>query len=93
LNLPPGHSSHIFFRYVLGLKADASLWIQALARQGIGCDRPVFLPLHRQMKRRGFPASEKTWKNSLSIPIYPSLTDQEVTNVIDAVLDTAAKNE
>ena len=45
------------------------------------------------MKRKGCPASEKAWKNSLSIPIYPSLTDGEVTNVIDAVLDTASKME
>ena len=93
LNLPPDDSGHIYFRYVLGLNTDSLSWIQTLARQGIGSHRPVFLPLHRQMKRKGFPASEKAWKNSLSIPIYPSLTDEEVTKVIDAVLDTAAKIE
>jgi perosamine synthetase len=93
LNFPPDDSGHIFFRYVLGLKTNSSSWIQALARQGIGCDRPVFMPLHRQMKRKGCPASEKAWNNSLSIPIYPSLTDGEVTKVIDAVLDTASKWE
>jgi len=93
LNLPPDDSGHIFFRYVLGLKTNSSSWIQALARQGIGCDRPVFMPLHRQMKRKGCPASEKAWKNSLSIPIYPSLTDEHVTNVIDAILNIASKRE
>ena len=91
LNLPPQDSGHIFFRYVLGLKSDSSSWIQALARQGICCDRPVFMPLHRQMKHTGCPASEKAWKNSLSIPIYPSLSDGDVTKVIDAISDTAAK--
>jgi len=93
LGLPPEDSGHIFFRYVLGLKTNSSSWIQALARQGIGCERPVFLPLHRQMKRIGCPASEKAWKNSLSIPIYPSLTDGDVAKVIDAILDTASKRE
>ena len=93
VSLPPDDSGHIFFRYVLGLKTNSSVWIQALTRQGIGCDRPVYLPLHRHMKRKGCPASEKAWKNSLSIPIYPSLTDGNVANVIEAVLDIASKNE
>jgi len=51
------------------------------------------MPLHRQVKRKGCPASEKAWKNSLSIPIYPSLTDEHVTNVIDAILNIASKSE
>jgi perosamine synthetase len=93
LSLPPDGSGHIYFRYVLGLKTDALSWMQVLARKGIGSDRPVFWPLNRQMDRKGCPASEKAWKNSLSIPIYPSLTDGEVTKVIDAVLDTASKIE
>ena len=85
LNLPPHDAGHIFFRYVLGLNTNCLPWIQALARQGIGSDRPVYLPLHRQMHRPGCPVSEKAWKNSLSLPIYPSLSDEEVTRVIDAV--------
>ncbi len=88
LNLPPDDSSQIFFRYVMGLKADSSSGIKALSRKGIGCDRPIYLPLHRQMKLKGYPVSEKAWKNSLSIPIYPSLTNGEVSQVIDAVITT-----
>jgi perosamine synthetase len=92
LNLPPQNSGHIFFRYVLGFNSDCLSFIQALANKGVGCDRPVYLPLHRQMKRKGCPVSEKAWKNSLSIPIYPSLTDEEGTRVIDAVLDCVTQN-
>ena len=88
LNLPPHDAGHIFFRYVLDLNTNSLPWIQALARQGIGCDRPVYLPLHRQMHRPGCPVSEKAWKNSLSLPIYPSLSDEEVTRVIVAVKKT-----
>jgi perosamine synthetase len=91
LNLPPDDSGQIFFRYVIGLKSDSKPGIEALSRKGIGCDRPVYLPLHRQMQRKGCPVSEKAWKNSLSIPIYPSLNDEAVTRVIGAVLDTASK--
>jgi len=91
LNLPPDDSGQIFFRYVIGLKTDSKPGIEALSRKGIGCDRPVYLPLHRQIKLKGYPVTEKAWKNSLSLPIYPSLTDEAVTRVIDAVLDTASK--
>jgi len=91
LNLPPDDSGQIFFRYVIGLKADSKPGIEALSRKGIGCDRPVYLPLHRQIKLKGYPVTEKAWKNSLSLPIYPSLTDEAVTRVIGAVLDTASK--
>jgi len=91
LNLPPDDSGQIFFRYVIGLKTDSRSGIEALSRKGIGCDRPVYLPLHRQIKLKGYPVTEKAWKNSLSLPIYPSLTDEAVTRVIDAVIDTASK--
>ena len=91
LNLPPDDSGHLFFRYVLGLNTDSLSWINILSGKGIGCDRPIYLPLHRQIKLKGYPVTEKAWKNSLSIPIYPSLTDDEVTRVIDAVLDASSK--
>jgi len=91
LDLPPDDVGHIFFRYVLDLNTNSLPWIQSLARQGIGCDRPVYLPLHRQFQNKGCPVSEKAWKNSLSLPIYPSLADEEVTRVIDALTNTAAK--
>ncbi|MGB5745842.1 MAG: DegT/DnrJ/EryC1/StrS aminotransferase family protein [Desulfobacterales bacterium] len=85
LNLPAQDPGRIFFRYVLDLDRDSVSFIQALANKSVGCNRPIFLPLHRQLKQKGCPASERAWKNSLSIPIYPSLTDEEVTIVIDAI--------
>ncbi len=90
LGLPVDDPGRIFFRYVLDLEMDSLPWIHALARAGIGCDRPVYLPLHRQLKARSCPVSEKAWQNALSVPIYPSLTDKEVSRIIDAVLETAS---
>ncbi len=85
LKFPPADAGHIYFRYVLGLKMDFMPWIQEFARMGIACDRPIHIPLHRNLKLGGFPATEKAWKQSLSIPIYPTLTDQEISRIIDAV--------
>ena len=88
LNLPVEDPGRIFFRYVLGIDRGSYSFFQTLADKSVGCNRPIFLPLHRQLKQKGCPVSDKAWKNSLSIPIYPSLTDAEVTTVIDAVITT-----
>jgi dTDP-4-amino-4,6-dideoxygalactose transaminase len=85
LNLPPADTGHIYFRYVIGLNIDSITWIQTLARLGITCDRPIYFPLHRYFKMPGFPLTEKAWRQSVSIPIYPTLTDEQVNRVIDAV--------
>ena len=85
LKLPTADIGHIYFRYVIGLKMDSTPWIQELSRKGIVCDRPIHIPLHRNLKLKGYPVTEKAWKQSLSIPIYPTLTDEEISRIIDAV--------
>lgn len=85
LQLPPTGSGHIFFRYVLGVKMDAGPWIQELARMGVAGDRPIHTPLHRNLALGGYPATAKAWQQSLSIPIYPTLTDEEINRVIESV--------
>lgn len=85
LKLPPDEPGHIYFRYVLGLKNNSDPWIQALSQTGIACERPIYLPLHRLLNLQGYPVTEKVWRNSISIPIYPLLTDEEIDRIIDAV--------
>jgi perosamine synthetase len=85
LKLPPSGNGHIYFRYVLGLHNSSAPWIQALVPMGIACERPIHLPLHRHMNQEGYPATEKVWQNSISIPIYPLLSDENIVRVIDAV--------
>ena len=91
LHLPLDDPGHIYFRFVIGLDADPSPWIDYLAGDGIGCDRPIFLPLHRQLQQEGCPMSEKAWNSSLSISIYPSLSDNDVERIIDAIRKIASK--
>lgn len=88
LQLPPRERGHIYFRYVLGLGTDAGSWIRKLKGEGIGCARPVYRPLHQYLGLKRFPRTEKAWKESLSIPIYPSLTEEDVNRVIKGLIIT-----
>jgi len=85
LKLPPTDTGQIYFRYVIGLKMDSRPWIQEFARRGIICERPIHFPLHQNLQLGGYPGTEKAWKQTLSIPIYPALTDEEVSRVIESV--------
>jgi len=87
LQLPPKDPGHIFFRYILKIKKGSAPWISFFRKKGIECARPVNFPLHRYLNLKGFPITEAVWKKSLSIPIYPALTDPEVSRVIQAFLD------
>jgi perosamine synthetase len=82
LRLPAENPEHIHYRFVIGLDADCDSFLKKLALKGIGCARPIFLPIHRHLKLDAFPVTDKIWRTSLSIPIYPSLTDNEIRRVV-----------
>lgn len=86
--LPLPDQGHIYYRYVIGLKTDAAPWIRTLGKRGIGCARPVFLPLHMYMKLNGYPRSTRAWKQALSIPIYPSLASKDTDYIIENIKET-----
>jgi dTDP-4-amino-4,6-dideoxygalactose transaminase len=92
VKIPADHPAHIYYRFVIGLDTDSRPLISKLAQKGIGCARPIYLPLHHCLKLTGYPLTDKAWRTSLSIPIYPSLSDQEVQRVIEIMLD-AYQNE
>jgi dTDP-4-amino-4,6-dideoxygalactose transaminase len=89
MRLPPKESGHIYFRYVIGLGADARPWMRGLKAKRIGCARPVHTPLHRYLKQDGYPITDKAWDQSLSIPIYPSLTEKESAHIIQSLIVTS----
>jgi dTDP-4-amino-4,6-dideoxygalactose transaminase len=82
INLPVENSEHIHYRFVVGLETDCNFLIQKLSRKGVGCARPVFLPIHRHLKMDGYPVTDKVWETALSLPIYPSLHAKEVGQII-----------
>jgi len=82
LKLPPTDAGRIYFRYVIGLEFESTALIQNLQQKGIMCAKPVYRPLHRYMKQKGFVNSDNAWRNSISLPIYPGLTRNEVDRIL-----------
>ncbi|MDO9527538.1 MAG: DegT/DnrJ/EryC1/StrS family aminotransferase, partial [Syntrophales bacterium] len=80
----PEGREHIYYRYVV-LDRNHSDFMEAMQKKGIDCKRPVFKPLHKCLGLSGFPVTDEIFNKAVSIPIYPSLGDDEVRKIIDAM--------
>jgi dTDP-4-amino-4,6-dideoxygalactose transaminase len=76
---------HIFYRYVIRIEEDIETTFKKIKREGIYCERPVWRPLHHYLNLPDFPKTDMVFKSALSIPIYPSLTSEEMGRIIEAV--------
>jgi len=90
LRLPPNDPAHTYFRFVIGLEVDSQPIIRNLIKKGVGCNRPIHTPLHHCLNISGCPITDTAWETSLSIPIYPSLSNEDVERVIEIVADALA---
>ncbi len=86
LQLPcsPPDRVPVYYRYVVkgALRADA--YLARLQALGVEARRPVFQPLHRYFGLHGFPGAEEAWEKAISLPIYPSLSDEEIERILEA---------
>jgi perosamine synthetase len=80
LPVVPEGRDHIFYRYVL-LTRDRDELIEKMRREHIDCRQPVFHPLHDYLSLPGYPVTDEVAKRAVSIPIYPSLKDEDVKKV------------
>ena len=92
VKLPVDQAEHIYYRFAVGLDSDCEPMIKNLMRQGIGCARPIFLPIHRHLKMEGFAITDRAWKTTLSLPIYPSLPSGAIDQVINCFISNYAKH-
>lgn len=76
---------HIYYRFVVKTTENISLYIEKLHAKKIMCQRPVFSPLHVYLNLSGFPHTNEAWKKTISIPLYPSLTEREVDRIVAAL--------
>jgi len=100
----PGRD-HTFHLYPIRLDEDLlqlnrSEFIDELRARNIGAS-VHFIPLHRHplyRERYGyrpeqFPVCEEIYQGLLSLPLYPSMTDQDAADVIEAVRDIVAAHQ
>ncbi|MBU4121925.1 MAG: DegT/DnrJ/EryC1/StrS family aminotransferase [Proteobacteria bacterium] len=86
LSMPvyPPDREHIYYRYVIRTKHVAEL-LAAGRDAGIAYRRPVFKPLHHYLGMAGYPQTDAAFLRTVSLPIYPSLSDTEVKTILHHV--------
>jgi perosamine synthetase len=89
--------THVYHQYTIRVsRRDA--FVELLKERGVGTSIYYPIPVHRQKPflelgygDQRFPVSERLCGEVLSIPVHPSLTDDEIETVIAAVNATAAE--
>jgi len=91
-----GNSRHIYNQYVIRVPANKrDLLIKQLKEKNIGSEIYYPLPLHRQecfeylgMKDGTLPESESAARETLALPIYPELNQQQIEHVANSVVQS-----
>jgi len=97
----PSHAWHLFIIRLRGnrLSIDRDSFVEELQKRGIGVS-VHYIPLHVMsyyrdrygLKPEDFPVSLAASESCISLPLYPSLTDDEVERVITAVVEVGGSH-
>ena len=87
----PAGRTHVFHQYTIAVEDDRDGVVASLAAAGISTGIYYPIPVHRQpyVLERGIeadlPLTDHAAAHSLSLPMFPGLTDEEQTTVIASV--------
>ncbi len=89
--------THVYHQYTIRV-AERDAFAEALREHGVGSGIYYPIPVHRQKPflalgygDQHFPVTDRLAREVLSIPVHPSLSDEEVSSVIAAVNEVAAR--
>jgi perosamine synthetase len=89
--------THVYHQYTIRVSRRDE-FVERLRERGVGSGIYYPIPVHRQKPfvalgygARSFPITERLTGEVLSIPVHPSLNDEEVATVIGAVNAVAAE--
>ena len=87
LTVPTRPDGSIYFRYIVE-SDNAGKDMKALCKKGVQCRKPIFKPLHKYLNldKKNYPNTERAYDKSISIPIFPSLRENEITCIIDETM-------
>jgi dTDP-4-amino-4,6-dideoxygalactose transaminase len=94
LPVTPDGRVHVFHQYTLNVGPARDAIIAELRDAGVGADIYYPVPVHRQayILERGLyadlPVTDAAAANTLALPIFPGLTDEDQAHVIEAVKST-----
>lgn len=88
--VPDGDASCSHYRYLCWSPGDVSALLDYCQQQGAHCRRPVPVTLDALLGESALINTRRAWEGLISLPIYPSLTDDEQNRVLD-VLNSARR--